>query len=272
MIKTLPIEKIQLHEKLQNRSEINQATIDEYADAMKRGDQFPPMLVYFDGINYNLVDGFHRYHSYKKIGEIDIECDVQNGTFRDAQMKAASVNYDHGLPRTNADKWKAVGFMVEDFELSLWSNSEIASWCHVSISFVTTVRIARNKPAPKKIKYKDSEGVIREKKQAPGRPKKEPEPVLKQEEPEDTSQQEAIDEIIAENEKLKERLALEVMDGTPEEKTAAKDLIAELKEELRVLKIELVAVKKSRDQYQAENAQLKKQVAMQQKKLKEAEK
>jgi cell division septum initiation protein DivIVA len=35
-----------------------------------------------------------------------------------------------------------------------------------------------------------------------------------------------------------------------------------------VLKIELVAVKKSRDMFQSENAQLKKQVAMLQKKLK----
>lgn len=270
MLRMLPIEKIQLNEKLQNRSEISQQAVDEYAEAMEGGDQFPPLLIYFDGINYLLVDGFHRYHACKKVGYEEVECEVENATFRDAQIKAASVNFEHGMRRTNADKWKAVGFMVDDFELSQQSNSEIARHCHVTPSFVLTVRQSRNQKTPDKVKYKDQGGVEREKVKAPGRPKKEPEPELK-EEPEDNTQQEAINEILAENEQLKERLALKAMDATPEEKEAAKDLIGELKEELRVLKIELIAVKKSRDQYQAENAQLKKQVAMQQKKIKQME-
>ena len=48
-------------------------------------------------------------------------------------------------------------------------------------------------------------------------------------------------------------------------------MIGELKEEIRLLQIELVSVKKSRDMFQSENAQLKKQVAMMQKKLKAVE-
>lgn len=270
MLRTLPIEKIQLHEKLQNRNEIVQETIDEYAEAMQEGDKFPPLLVYFDGINYLLVDGFHRYHAHKKIGDTDIDCEVENATFRDAQIKAAGVNHDHGMRRTNADKWKAVGFMVDDFELSQLSNSQIARHCNVTPSFVLTVRQSRNQKTPTKIKYTDKDGVTREKKAAPGRPKKEPEPVLK-EEPEDNTQQEAINEMLEENEKLKERLALGLMEGTEEEKQAAAELITELRERIRILEIELIAVKKSRDQYQAENNQLKKQVAMQQKKIKQME-
>ena len=270
MIRVLPIEKIQLHEKLQNRDEISQEAVDSYAEAMENGDEFPPLSICFDGINYLLVDGFHRYHAYKKIGDTDVECDVENGTFRDAQIKAAGVNHDHGLQRNSATKWKAVKFMVDDFELSQWSNSEIAKHCHVSPTFVSTVRLALNKPAPDKIKYKDKDGVVREKKRAPGRQKPEPEPVLK-EEPEDDTQQEAINEMLAENELLKERLALAAMEGTEEEKAAAKEMIGDLKERIRLLEIELIAVKKSRDQYQSENAQLKKQVAMQQKKIKQLE-
>ena len=48
-------------------------------------------------------------------------------------------------------------------------------------------------------------------------------------------------------------------------------MITDQKEEIRLLKIELVALKKSRDMFQSENAQLKKQVAMYQKKLKALE-
>lgn len=267
MLKQLPIDKIQLHEKLQNRDEINEQAVQDYAEDMQNGDEFPPLLIFFDGINYLLVDGFHRYHAYRKCKAEKVECDIQNGTFRDAQVRAAGVNHGHGIQRNNATKWKAVGFMVDDFEWSQWSNSEIARHCHVSPAFVSTVRLARNKPAPSKVKYKDKDGVVKEKVQAPGRPKKEPEPELKQ----DEAQQEAINEMLAENERLKERVALAAMEGTEDEKAAAQELITELKESVRILEIELVAVKKSRDQYQAENAQLKKQVAMQQKKLKQLE-
>ena len=80
-----------------------------------------------------------------------------------------------------------------------------------------------------------------------------------------------VDTLLAENDKLKEQLAIASIDGTTEDKDMAKDLITELKEEMRLTKIELVAVTRSRDTFQSENAQLKRQVAMLQKKLKKYE-
>ena len=75
-----------------------------------------------------------------------------------------------------------------------------------------------------------------------------------------------VNALIEENEKLTEQLALASIDGTVDDKNRAEKLIAELKEDLRLAKIEIVAVTKSRDQFQSENAQLKRQVAMLQKK------
>jgi FtsZ-binding cell division protein ZapB len=46
--------------------------------------------------------------------------------------------------------------------------------------------------------------------------------------------------------------------------------ISELREELKQAKIELAAVIKSRDSYQAENSQLKKQVSYMQRQIKKA--
>jgi len=77
--------------------------------------------------------------------------------------------------------------------------------------------------------------------------------------------------LLAENEELKARVAVVAMEGTPEEKQAATTLIDELREDLRITKIELAAVKQSRDQYQSENSQLKKQVLSMQRQLKKAE-
>jgi hypothetical protein len=123
------------------------------------------------------------------------------------------------------------------------------------------------------VKYKTSTGKVMEKKKAPGRAPKEPElkEPAKQDQPTDTNDdqnQEAIDMLLAENEELKARVAVVAMEGTPEEKQAATALIDELREELRITKIELAAVKQSRDQYQSENSQLKKQVLSMQRQLK----
>jgi FtsZ-binding cell division protein ZapB len=60
------------------------------------------------------------------------------------------------------------------------------------------------------------------------------------------------------------------MEATPEEKQSAEKLIEELREEIRLLKIENQALTVSRDTFQSENAQMKKQIKMLQKKLKEA--
>jgi hypothetical protein len=60
------------------------------------------------------------------------------------------------------------------------------------------------------------------------------------------------------------------MGGTEEDKASAAAIIAEQKERIRVLEIELVAVKASRDAFQAEANQMRKQIAMLNRKLKEA--
>jgi FtsZ-binding cell division protein ZapB len=176
------------------------------------------------------------------------------------------------MRRTYADKRKAVMTLLDDFEWSDWSNSEIARRCGVSPTFVSSLR---ESGAPAVVKYKTKDGNVATKAKAPGRQAKEPElkEPAKQDQPTDTNDhhQEAIDMLLAENEELKARVAVVAMDGTPEEKQAATELINELREELRITKIELAAVKQSRDQYQSENSQLKKQVMSMQRQLKKAE-
>ena len=72
--------------------------------------------------------------------------------------------------------------------------------------------------------------------------------------------QDAIQSLAAENERLTERLAVEAMDASEDEKTAAAELIAELKARVAQLEIEADALKASRDSFMRENAELKRQV------------
>lgn len=272
MNKTLNLGVLILDPKLQSRVEIDEGAVSDYADAIELGDKFPPVLAFFDGIHYYLTDGYHRYHAHKRAGKASIEVEVINGTFRDAVFHATSVNSKHGMRRTHADKRKAVMTLLEDFEWEGMSSTDIAKHCGVSVSFVSNLRTAAGKQTEGTVKVRGEDGQIKEKKKSPGRPKEVElkEPAKEEAKPEQHDHtQEAIDMLMAENEQLKDRLAVEAMDASEEEKVLAKQTIDDLREELRLVKIELTAVKVSRDTYQAENQQLKKQVQILQRKIKQ---
>ena len=263
--KLLGIDVIRIDGGTQCRAEISQDKVNEYAELVESGVSFPAVKVFFDGVSYWLADGFHRYHAHKQAGQGSISADVEKGIARDALLYAIGANADHGLPRTNADKRKAVQTMLDDFEWQDWSNAEIARHCKVSVTLVSSMR---GDEAPTERKYKTATGKVMTKKAAKPKKEEEPEPIIEDDGVDE--KQAAIDELIAENEKLTERVALAAMDGTEAEKNLAKETIESLREELRITKIELVAVKQSRDTFQAENAQMKAQIKMLQKKLDKA--
>ena len=272
MNKVMNIGALVLDQKLQSRTEINEQTIEDYADNIKAGDEFPAVLTYFDGVHYYLTDGYHRYHAHKRAEKVSILCTVVNGTFRDAVLHATSVNSKHGMRRTHADKRKAVMTLLDDFEWSDWSNSEIARQCGVSPTFVANLR---DSGGPSEVKYKTSAGNVATKTKAPGRAAKEPElkEPAKQEQPEPKLEEydardELIEHLTKENDELTMNLALAHMGGTEQEQAEAREVMNALREEVRVLKIELTAVKQSRDTFQSENSALKQQCSMYQRQLK----
>lgn len=72
--------------------------------------------------------------------------------------------------------------------------------------------------------------------------------------------QHTVADLAAENERLSDRLAVEAMDASEEEKTAAFQTINELRERVRVLEAEVSALKASRDTYMRESAEKQKQI------------
>ncbi|HWY85451.1 MAG TPA: hypothetical protein VNX28_01940 [Gemmataceae bacterium] len=65
---------------------------------------------------------------------------MRQGTQRDAVLFGIAANCAHGLPRTNADKRKAVTLMLGDAEWSQWSDRKIAGHCQVGHAFVSRLR------------------------------------------------------------------------------------------------------------------------------------
>lgn len=124
----------------QARAEVQQATVAEYVAAMTAGATFPPVVVYHDGTDYWLSDGFHRLAAVKALGGATIAAEVRQGTRREAVLHACSANATHGLRRTNADKRRAVETLLRDPDWQQWSNHEIGRRCAVDPKTVAAVR------------------------------------------------------------------------------------------------------------------------------------
>ena len=259
-MKSLNLAAIIIDKGTQSRAAISEETVTDYAEAMSAGDQFPPVTVFYDGVDYYLADGFHRLHAAKRLGRASIQANVEQGTLRDAILFSLGANNNHGLRRSNADKRKCVRTLLEDFEWGEMSVTEMAHLCAVSPQLVMAVKqemdggvkvstVKTN--APKKEKPVKLSNVV----EAP----LEPPPV-----------DEAVQELVAENQRLADKLAIQAL-PTEEEKQAAAETIAELREQIRILEIENQSLKISRDTYQRENAELKKTVSSLQRKLKKEE-
>jgi hypothetical protein len=147
-MKNINIKTIQYNGGTQSRVEINQEIVAEYAEAIKGGAEFPAVVIFNDGVDNWLADGFHRFHAHSQAGKTSIAADVRKGTERDAILFSLGANGQHGLRRTNADKRKAVMTILNDFDWSEWSSHKIAEVCCVSHTFVDSVRNSIRQPLP----------------------------------------------------------------------------------------------------------------------------
>ena len=219
----------------QSRDILDQDAINTYAEAMAAGAKFPDVTVYFNGLDHYLADGFHRYFAHKKLGKASIGSNVVTGTLRDAILFSKGANADNGLHRSNATKRKVVTDMLQDFEWQFWNNAEIAKACRVSDEFVRRVK-AEMGIKPDTVKYKMGQKTF-ERKATSGEINNKAEVLTPKEEVEFKydPQAELLQSLAAENEELKDKLAVNQMGGSAEEKSKATETIAELRERIRVL-------------------------------------
>lgn len=271
----IDIEKIKIDSKAQARTRLCKATIAEYAEGYKNGATFPPITLYFDGQNYWLADGFHRYFGAQTAGKKQILEEITPGTLRDAVLHSLGANASHGLPRSNADKRKAIRTLLDDPEWTALSSREIARICNVSHPLVLD---ERNRPLvilpPKDEEKPDSDAGQNDAEQ-PSKPANTDNSGGDQyacddandridEEPEYTELDQAHDQIA----ELQNALSIAAQGELgEEEKAEAINLVDGLRAEIKTLEATLRAVTASRNLLQQENKELKTQIRMQRKEI-----
>jgi hypothetical protein len=138
--KELSISEIRADTAAQPREFMSSDKVEEYADLMKSGVEFPEPVVFFDGSVHWLADGFHRVQAARSAGVESFHCVVKEGGLRDAVLYSCGANATHGIQRTNEDKRRAVMKLLQDDEWQAWSARDIAKQCQVAHTFVNKLR------------------------------------------------------------------------------------------------------------------------------------
>jgi hypothetical protein len=281
-MKKLNLLTIKIDGGTQARVSLNQDVVKEYAESMREGDVFPPVTVFFDGSDYWLADGFHRYFATKANAFTSIEADIKNGTLDDATLFAFSANSKRGLSMTFEDNRNIIYAMLRHPEWSKWTNTAIAK--HIGVSSMTVGRVKAtmekkdDEPTVKKfIDKSGNEATVDTSKLKTKQKIKKPdittEPTELEQKVSELSDQvselgDTINILSDENSLLRDKIAVGQWNASEIEKIDIEETVANLRERVRILEIDNKALRDSRDMYQSRNAEMIKEL----KSLKKAKK
>ena len=272
IIERVKLQKIRLDGGTQPRKEIDEPLVQHYTEVLLEGkDKFPPIELWFDGKSYWPSDGFHRFHSHKRAGFLDIEAIINQGTKRDAFRACLKANSKHGKPRTPEERRYVVQMALEDIEYGEASDSIIAELCDVSIQ--TVGRVSKLLGLEKTSRVgKDGRRISTVN---IGRPAAPPPPPPEPEYTEDDKLHEMAIEHTAlseENTKLKDMLAIKTLPVSEKARTEVQETIEQLRAEVKDLEFKLRTMTQSRNEFQNKNAEMIKQLTYWKKRVERAEK
>jgi ParB-like chromosome segregation protein Spo0J len=139
-LRLVGLNNITVDPEIQSRVKCDREFERQFAEAMLRGDLFPPVDVFWDGEAYLLADGFHRYSAHQRVGQDNIRCRIHEGSRRDAIVFSAGANRAFSIPRTLDDMRKAAGMLFADDEWFNKSAEQIAKHIGVRGSTITSWR------------------------------------------------------------------------------------------------------------------------------------
>lgn len=131
-IHRLPIASIARDPAMQHRLNPKPEIVEEYRAAIRAGDEFPPVRVWWDGERYWPSDGFSRLAAADLEGVTDFLADVHTGAREDALWDSYGANSTHGSRRSPKETESVIQLALRHPNSAQLSNVEIAKHLHVS--------------------------------------------------------------------------------------------------------------------------------------------
>lgn len=127
---------------IQMRVEMSKDAVVDYQDALRReGIIMPPVKAARDKDGGIYVwDGNHTVEAARRNGEVFVLAAVEAGTRKDAVLRAAGANRDHGLRRTREDLRNALRVRLNDPTWASRSDDWLAKTIGCSYTFVAKWR------------------------------------------------------------------------------------------------------------------------------------
>ena len=132
------LQNIELDASIQCRASIKTESVNEYAERMTEGDEFPPVELFGTAAACWIGDGWHRVLAARQIGAVDIEATMHDGGRGEALKYALSANAANGLRRTNLDKRRCVEIALKEWPQL--SSRAVAELCGVGHEMVDAAR------------------------------------------------------------------------------------------------------------------------------------
>lgn len=146
--KPLSVDLIVTDAETQNRFEIHNEAVEDYAERIEAADDwpFPPLDVFHDGNNYYVADGFHRLLAAAKANRSSAPCRVHKGTSTDAKIFGMTANDNHGLRMSRAEKRGCVEWLLDNTKLNQREVAEKAGVSRRMVAYIVAERKPKNAP------------------------------------------------------------------------------------------------------------------------------
>lgn len=138
--RVLSLDQIEVDLELYPRNKPHFHTWYRYAQAMRAGSVFPPIVVaHYEG-RYLLIDGNHRLLAYKHNKEEHATCIVHTGLTREQIfVMAVKLNVEHGIQLSSLDRMQ----IIEKLEGMKFELAEIADIVKIPLDKITDFRAKR---------------------------------------------------------------------------------------------------------------------------------
>lgn len=163
---SMRIDRITLLPELQFREDsrnhqglANPDRVKEYAEAMERGEDFPPVRIVEDGKTRWLVDGFHTLAAYVRLGKTMVPVETVDGDLESAHREAWKANARRGAEYTYGDKRNK---LLDLFRWQEWYESpleKVAELTGISVRRCSQVRTEA--PQPEFLKFSKNQPLMR---------------------------------------------------------------------------------------------------------------